>query len=148
MSDTETPDARTFTVSGEVYDRFMGRYSTRLAGPFADAAGIAPGQRVVDVGCGPGALTAELVGRVGAANVAAVDPAPQFVDAVRERLPGVEAKVGRAGSCPTQTRASTPLSHSSCCTSSPMGTRRRARCGASFVRAASSRPAYGTSTAA
>jgi len=78
----------------------MGRFSTRLAVPFADAAGIEPGQRALDVGCGPGALTAELVSRLGAANVAAVDPAPQFVDAVRERLPGVEAQVAHAEELP------------------------------------------------
>jgi SAM-dependent methyltransferase len=95
-----TPGASTFTVSGEVYDRFMGRYSTLLAVPFADAAGIAAGQTVLDVGSGPGALTAELVRRVGAGDVAAVDPAQQFVDAVRERLPGVEARVGRAEELP------------------------------------------------
>lgn len=89
-----------FTVSGEVYDRFMGRYSTKLAAPFADASGIEPGQHVLDVGCGPGALTAELVRRVGAERVAAVDPAPQFVDAVLDRLPGVDARVGRAEELP------------------------------------------------
>jgi len=100
MSDSGTPGASTFTVSGEVYDRFMGRYSTRLAVPFADAAGIGSGQTVLDVGCGPGALTAELVRRVGAANVDAVDPAPQFVAAVRGRLPGVDAQVGRAEELP------------------------------------------------
>ena len=78
----------------------MGRYSTRLAVPFADAAGIEPGQEVLDVGSGPGALTAELVRRLGAEHVAAVDPAPQFVDAVRERLPGVQAHFGRAEELP------------------------------------------------
>jgi len=100
MSDSGTPGASTFTVSGETYDRFMGRYSTKLAVPFADAAGVEPGQTVLDVGCGPGALTAELVRRLGAEHVAAVDPAPQFVDAVRERLPGVDAQVGRAEELP------------------------------------------------
>jgi SAM-dependent methyltransferase len=98
--DGETPGARTFTVSGDVYDRFMGRYSTRLAVPFADAAGIEPGQDVVDVGSGPGALSAELVRRLGPEHVAAVDPAPQFVDALRARLPGVDAHVGRAEELP------------------------------------------------
>jgi SAM-dependent methyltransferase len=94
------PGARTFTISGDVYDRFMGRYSTKLAVPLADAAGIGPGQTVLDVGCGPGALAAELVRRVGAEHVSAVDPAPQFVEAVRGRLPGVDARVGRAEELP------------------------------------------------
>lgn len=100
MSDGEIAGAGRFTVSGEVYDRFMGRYSTLLAVPFVDAAGIEAGQTVLDVGSGPGALTAELVRRVGVEHVAAVDPAPQFVDAVRERLPGVDARVGRAEELP------------------------------------------------
>jgi SAM-dependent methyltransferase len=100
QSDSGTPGASTFTVSGDVYDNFMGRYSTRLAVPFADAAGVGPGQDVLDVGSGPGALTAELVRRLGAEHVAAVDPAPQFVAAVRARLPGVDAQVGRAEELP------------------------------------------------
>jgi SAM-dependent methyltransferase len=97
---SEAQGSSTFRISGETYDRFMGRYSARLAVPFADAAGIEAGQRVLDVGCGPGALTTELVRRVGAENVAAADPAPQFVDAVRERLPGVDARVASAEKLP------------------------------------------------
>src|SRR5688572_47401 len=63
-----------FDVAAEAYDRFMGRYSVQLSAPMADFAGVEAGQRVIDVGCGPGALTAELVRRSGAASVAAVDP--------------------------------------------------------------------------
>ena len=44
----------------------MGRYSVHLSPQLADLAGVDAGQRVLDVGCGPGALTAELVGRLGA----------------------------------------------------------------------------------
>jgi SAM-dependent methyltransferase len=78
-----------FAVAADAYDRFMGRYSIPLAPSFAEFAGIASGQRVLDVGCGPGALTAELVRRVGADSVAAVDPSEQFVAAIRERFPRV-----------------------------------------------------------
>ena len=49
-----------FRVDGEAYDAFMGRYSTRLAPRFADFAGVGSGARVLDVGAGTGALTAEL----------------------------------------------------------------------------------------
>ncbi len=79
-----------FAVSADAYDRFMGRYSIPLASVFADFAGVAAGNRVLDVGCGPGALTAELISRLGDQQVAAVDPSVTFVDAVRERHPGVE----------------------------------------------------------
>ena len=80
-----------FTVAAESYDRFMGRYSTPLAPRFADFASVASGQRVLDVGCGPGALTTELVGRVGPAAVCAVDPSEPFVAATQERHPAVPA---------------------------------------------------------
>jgi SAM-dependent methyltransferase len=67
----------------------MGRYSAPLALQFADLAGVKSGQRVLDVGCGPGALTTELVGRLGSANVSAIDPSEPFVAAAQERHPGV-----------------------------------------------------------
>ena len=89
-----------FNVAAEAYDRFMGRYSTPLAPRFADLASIAGGQRVVDVGCGPGALTTELVGRLGAAAVCAVDPSEPFVAAVQERHPDVTVRRAAAEHLP------------------------------------------------
>ena len=76
----------------------MGRYSVPLAPLFADFAG-AEG-RVLDVGCGPGALTAELVQRLGEDAVSAVDPSQPFVDAVRERHPGVTVERAAAEELP------------------------------------------------
>src|SRR5215213_2704780 len=89
-----------FRVAAASYDRFMGRYSTPLAPQLADLAGIAAGQRVLDVGCGPGALTAELVRRVGADAVSAVDPSEPFVAAAIERNPGVDVRQGSAEQLP------------------------------------------------
>jgi trans-aconitate methyltransferase len=74
-----------FDVAADAYDRFMGRYSLLLSPQFADFAGIRGSQSVLDVGCGPGALTAELVTRLGPAAVAAVDPSESFVAAARAR---------------------------------------------------------------
>ena len=76
----------------DAYDRFMGRYSRLLAPQLADFAGVVRGQRVLDVGCGPGILTAELVARLDADNVSAVDPSIPFVEAARERHPGVDVR--------------------------------------------------------
>src|ERR671937_652216 len=89
-----------FTVAVENYDRFMGRYASGLAPKFADAAGVRAGMRVLDVGCGPGALAVELAGRVGEDNVAAIDPAPQFAAACRARIPGADVREGVAESLP------------------------------------------------
>jgi SAM-dependent methyltransferase len=89
-----------FEVAGAAYDRFMGRYSRPLAPQLANLAGVAAGQRVLDVGSGPGALTAELVERLGASAVVAVDPSSPFVHALRERLPGVEAAQASAEALP------------------------------------------------
>ena len=90
----------TFNVEADAYDAVMGRYSVLLAPRFADLAGVAEGQRALDVGCGPGALTAELVARLGTAAVAAVDPSPRFVASARRRYPGVEVQEADAGSLP------------------------------------------------
>ena len=59
-----------------------------------------PGSTAIDVGCGPGALTAELVRRLGTDAVAAVDPSESFVEAARERLPGVDIRLASAESLP------------------------------------------------
>jgi SAM-dependent methyltransferase len=94
-----------FTVGADAYDRFMGRYSSPLAPQFADFAAIAAGQRVLDVGCGPGALTAELVRRLGPAAVSAVDPSEPFVAAAQERHPGISVRRAAAEELPFEDRA-------------------------------------------
>jgi ubiquinone/menaquinone biosynthesis C-methylase UbiE len=90
----------TFDVAAEAYDRFMGRYSRHLSAQLADLAGVSRGQRAIDVGCGPGALTAELVKRLGPAAVAAVDPSEPFVAAARARNPDADVRLASAEQLP------------------------------------------------
>ncbi len=89
-----------FPSPAEHYDRYMGRYTVPLAGALADEVAVSGAMRVLDVGCGPGGLSSELAGRVGAENVAAIDPAEQFVAACRERNPGADVRQGIAEDLP------------------------------------------------
>ncbi|HBX10629.1 MAG TPA: SAM-dependent methyltransferase [Candidatus Microthrix parvicella] len=89
-----------FHAGGASYDLFMGRYSAPLAAEFVDALNPVAGQQVLDVGCGPGALTSALATRLGPAAVAACDPSPGFVDECAKRNPGVEVQVGKAEAIP------------------------------------------------
>lgn len=89
----------TFAVPGEAYDRYIGRYSRELAPRFLDFAEVAAGP-VLDVGCGPGGLTAVLAARLGASNVAAVDLSEPFVAACRARVPGADVRIASAEALP------------------------------------------------
>jgi SAM-dependent methyltransferase len=89
-----------FDVAAERYDRFMGTYSGPLAPLFADFAGVAAGQRVLEVGCGPGAFTAELRRRLGAGAIAAIEPSEPFVAAAQQRLPDVDIRRATAEDIP------------------------------------------------
>jgi SAM-dependent methyltransferase len=90
----------TFNVTADAYDRFMGRFSEPLAARFVELAQAVPGQRALDVGCGPGGLTAQLVDRLGTGAVSAVDPSTPFVAALRARLPGVDVRSAVAEDLP------------------------------------------------
>ncbi len=89
-----------FAVGADAYDRFMGRYSAPLAPAFADFASVVEGLRVLDVGCGPGALSDELVTRLAPGSVTAVDPSETFVAAAQERNPTVDVQRATAEALP------------------------------------------------
>ena len=103
-----------FEVSADAYTKFMARYSEPLSVQFADLAGLASrgqpaggpatksqrGVQALDVGCGPGALSAELVRRLGPASVHAIDPSEPFVAAARERLPQTDVRLASAEHLP------------------------------------------------
>jgi SAM-dependent methyltransferase len=94
------PGAETFRASADAYDRFIGRYSAQLATALIGFAGVEPGMRALDVGCGPGALSAGLAERLGAERVSAADPSAPFVEACRTRLPAVDVVEAAAEALP------------------------------------------------
>lgn len=87
-----------FLVPPDAYTRFMGRYAEPLARSFVAFCGVGTGDTVLDVGCGPGALTAHLLS--AGARVAAIDPSPPFVAAMRERFPDIDVQQGVAEQLP------------------------------------------------
>ena len=92
--------ARMFDTTDAAYDSFMGRYSSALAPVFVAHLRARAGEKALDVGCGPGALTSTLVGLLGADAVAACDPSEAFVTSCAARNPGVLVRQGRAEAIP------------------------------------------------
>ena len=82
------------------YERHVGRYGRELAAGMIGVAALRRGQRALDVGCGPGALTQALAALLGPESVAAVDPSEAFVATCRERVPGSDVLVGLAEELP------------------------------------------------
>ena len=78
MSDSLPPFLATDPA---VYEHFMGRWSERLAKPFLEFAGVAPGDRVLDVGCGTGTLSLALAEH--GAKVIGLDASESYLDGAR-----------------------------------------------------------------
>ena len=90
----------TFNVNrAEGYEQLMGRWSRRLAVPFIDFAGVGPGERVIDVGCGTGSLTFALGEAADIAEIAAVDLSPVFVEEAERRNSDPRIHIQQADAC-------------------------------------------------
>ncbi|MFI5292636.1 MAG: class I SAM-dependent methyltransferase [Candidatus Limnocylindrales bacterium] len=89
-----------FESGTDAYGRFVGRYGPPLAVVHADAAGVVASDRALDVGCGPGALLAELARRLGPSRVVGVDPSRPFVELARAAVPGADVQLASAEDLP------------------------------------------------
>ena len=81
------------------YEQLMGRWSRQLAPPFIDFAGVADGERVLDVGCGTGSLTFALPRAADVSEITAIDFSPVFVEATIRANSDPRIKVQQADAC-------------------------------------------------
>jgi SAM-dependent methyltransferase len=93
-------------ASGVAYERYMGRWSRKLARPFVEWLRVKPDGRWLDVGCGTGALTSTICEVAAPAAVLACDPAEPFVGHTRHKItdPRVSFAVAAVGALPNEQR--------------------------------------------
>jgi SAM-dependent methyltransferase len=81
-------------TTASAYERFMGRWSRKLAESFAAFADVGGAARVLDVGCGTGALASAILSAYPAAAVTGIDPSAAFVESCRDNYPAARFEVG------------------------------------------------------
>lgn len=81
------------------YDQLMGRWSKILARQFIDFAGLADGEKIIDVGCGTGSLTFALAEAANVDDIVAIDYSPVFVEAAARRNTDPRIKIRQADAC-------------------------------------------------
>lgn len=92
-----SPDSQKDSWTGaSAYEQFMGRWSRKLARAFVLWLDIPPGRHWLEVGCGTGALTAQICEISRPASVVATDPSAQFIAHARAALPDQRVQFLRA----------------------------------------------------
>lgn len=83
---------------GEAYEVEMGRWSRQLAPLFVEFVGVRDGEKVLDVGCGTGSLSATLAKSMGGSKIVGIDPSKGFIEYARTQVadPRVSFEVGDA----------------------------------------------------
>jgi SAM-dependent methyltransferase len=92
--------ASTFNArNAAVYEQSMGRWSRRLAQGFTEFVGLAPGERVLDVGCGTGSLLFHLAAMPEQPVLTGIDASPLYVAAAQARLGDTAITVAEGDAC-------------------------------------------------
>jgi ubiquinone/menaquinone biosynthesis C-methylase UbiE len=87
---------------GEAYEVIMGRWRRQLAPLFVEFVGVRNGEKVLDVGCGTGALSATVAQVTSASKIVRIDPSKGFVEYARTQISDsrVSFEVGDAQNLP------------------------------------------------
>ena len=84
------------------YEELMGRWSVRLAPLYTEFSRLRDGGRILDVGCGTGALIKTIADKARTSEIVGIDPAQSFIDYASTRFndPRIVLKVGDAMQLP------------------------------------------------
>lgn len=72
--------------AGDAYERYMGRWSRKVAPLFMEWIAQPPGASWIDIGCGTGILTSALLDRCEPSRVVGIDSAEGFLQTARDRV--------------------------------------------------------------
>jgi ubiquinone/menaquinone biosynthesis C-methylase UbiE len=99
---SETSTGQVTRSAAEIYDEFfVPALFRQFAAPMAEAAGLKPGQRVLDVACGTGVLAEEAARRVApGGTVTGLDRNEGMLAVARRKAPGIGWRQGMAESLP------------------------------------------------
>lgn len=91
MTDFDVYERELWAGRAGAYERGFARLTACAVGPLLDAAGVGPGIRVLDLGTGPGLVSAEAVRR--GARVSAVDADPLMAETAARNVPEADVRV-------------------------------------------------------
>src|ERR671912_1592955 len=72
--------------AGDAYERYMGRWSRKVAPLFTDWIGAPPGAEWIDVGCGTGVLTSAILSRSEPSRVVGIDSSAAFLQTAQDQV--------------------------------------------------------------
>lgn len=79
--------------SGDAYEKYMGRWSRRIAPHFLDWLSVPPGANWIDIGCGTGALSSTLLARSAPNSIVGIEPSEAFIEIARSQVPGAQGRL-------------------------------------------------------
>ena len=91
-----SPQGPALWAAAEAYDRYMGRWSRKVAPLFLDWLAAPRGLSWADIGCGTGELSRAIAQGSGPARLLGIDSAPGFLEQAARQVPAARFRQGDA----------------------------------------------------
>jgi ubiquinone/menaquinone biosynthesis C-methylase UbiE len=91
-----TDQKSTLWGAAETYERYMGRWSRKVAPLFVDWLDAPQGKSWADIGCGTGELSLQIAGKCKPSHLIGIDTSPAFITEAARYVPNAEFRQGDA----------------------------------------------------